>query len=72
MLLIDIALDHEHCEGSKCGGCAYVCPTNVFSIKKDKISINSPQYCKLCYNCLEICPKAVINIKTHNAIPAYY
>lgn len=71
-MMINIELDQGKCEGSKCSGCAYVCPTNVFAIKNDEISINSPQYCKLCYNCLEICPKSVIKIRTHNAAPAYY
>jgi len=58
-----IVLDYKNCEGSKCGACAYVCPTNVFTIEEGTISIKSPDFCKLCGNCLEICPHAALNIK---------
>jgi NAD-dependent dihydropyrimidine dehydrogenase PreA subunit len=40
-----------------------VCPTNVFVIKENRICANSPQYCKLCYKCLEICPTVALNLK---------
>lgn len=63
LILVNIILDHEHCRGSNCGACAYVCPTNVFTIKGNKVCVNSPQYCKLCYKCLEICPTAALKLK---------
>jgi ferredoxin len=63
MIMVDVVLDIGKCRGSKCGVCAYVCPTNVFAIKDDQVIINSPQYCKLCYECLETCPTAALNIK---------
>jgi ferredoxin len=63
MILVEIAMDTGKCRGSECGACAYVCPTNVFAIKDDKVIVNSPNYCKLCYECLELCPTAALNIK---------
>ncbi len=62
-ILVNIKLDKEKCEGSKCGACAFICPTNVFTIKDSVISIKSPDYCKLCVKCLEICPNAAITLK---------
>ena len=58
-----IKLDHKNCEGSNCGACAYACPTNVFSIEEDDISVKSPDFCKLCNVCLEVCPHAAISIE---------
>lgn len=63
LITVNITLNHAECQGSKCGACAYVCPTNVFVIKENKICVNSPQYCKLCYECLEICPTTALNLK---------
>ena len=63
MIMVEIELDKGKCKGSECGVCAYVCPTNVFVIKNKKIIVNSPQYCKLCYECLETCPTAALDIK---------
>lgn len=61
--MANIKIDYKSCEGVKCGVCAYACPTNVFTIKKDEISINTPDSCKLCNRCMEVCPKAAITIK---------
>ena len=36
LIMVNIILDHDKCQGSDCGVCAYVCPTNVFSIKENK------------------------------------
>jgi ferredoxin len=44
LITVNITLNHAECQGSKCGACAYVCPTNVFVIKENKICVNSPQY----------------------------
>jgi NAD-dependent dihydropyrimidine dehydrogenase PreA subunit len=63
MIMVEIALDHRKCKGKECGICAYICPTNVFAIKNNEVLVNSPQYCKLCYECLETCPTAALNIK---------
>lgn len=57
-----ITIDYRICEGAKCRACAYACPTNVFSIDKGVIQIKSPDFCKLCCECLEICPYAAISI----------
>ena len=62
MITVNITLDQDKCQGSDCGVCAFVCPTNVFSIKKNKICVNSPQYCKLCYECLELCPNTALKL----------
>ncbi|WP_286243742.1 4Fe-4S dicluster domain-containing protein [Methanobacterium ferruginis] len=62
--MIILKLDKKDCEGATCGKCAYVCPNNVFTIEKDEIIITSPNYCKFCKECLEVCPTAAINIKT--------
>jgi len=62
-MIADIQLDHRKCKGENCGKCAYVCPTNVFTINEDKISIRSPEYCKMCGECLEICPSSAISLK---------
>lgn len=61
--MANIKIDYKNCEGSKCSLCAYACPTNVFSIEKDGISIKSPDSCKLCDRCMEVCPEAAITIK---------
>lgn len=61
--MASIKLDYQSCEGAKCGECAYVCPTNVFTIERDTIFIKSPDFCKLCCECLEICPYAAITIE---------
>lgn len=61
--MANIRIDYKKCEGVKCSVCAYACPTNVFTIKEDEISINSPDSCKLCNRCMEVCPKAAITIK---------
>ncbi|MGV8143604.1 MAG: ATP-binding protein [Methanothermobacter sp.] len=58
-----IRLDHKNCEGSNCGACAYACPTNVFSFEEDDISVKSPDFCKLCNVCLEVCPQSAITIE---------
>jgi ferredoxin len=63
VIMVNITLDNDQCRGSHCGACAYICPTNVFVIKEKIICPNSPQYCKLCYKCLEICPTAALNLK---------
>jgi len=63
MFTVNLTLDHDECQGSECEACAYVCPTNVFVIKENKICVYSPQYCKLCYECLEICPTTALNLK---------
>lgn len=67
LITVNIILDHDGCQGSECGACAYVCPTNVFVIKENKICVNSPQYCKLCYECLEICSTTDLNLKNWRA-----
>lgn len=64
-------MNSDKCQGSKCGLCAYVCPTNVFVIKENKIFINSPQYCKLCYECLEMCPDNVLDLKLKEIILSF-
>jgi ferredoxin len=69
--MIDIILDKKLCTGSECGKCAYVCPNNVFTIK-DHISITSPGYCKMCEECLKICPEAAIHLKTSEGILCNY
>ncbi|MGO9388489.1 MAG: 4Fe-4S ferredoxin [Methanobacterium sp.] len=61
--MAQILLNYKNCDGSTCGACAYICPTNVFTIEKGIISIKSPDFCKLCCNCLEICPHAALTIK---------
>ena len=33
-----------------------------FRIKENKICVNSPQYCKLCYECLELCPSMALEL----------
>ncbi len=63
LIIVDIKLDHDQCCGTNCGACAYVCPTNVFVIKENRVSVNSPQYCKLCYKCLEMCPTTALDLK---------
>ncbi|WP_100222221.1 DUF362 domain-containing protein [Methanobacterium formicicum] len=65
--MIDIILNQNRCQGSKCGKCAYVCPNNVFTIT-DVVTVTSPVYCKMCQECLEICPEAaiIINIPDHD------
>ena len=65
--MIDIILDQNRCQGSKCAKCAYVCPNNVFTINYDVVTVTSPAYCKMCQECLEICPKAaiILNIPDH-------
>lgn len=67
--MIDIILDQNRCQGSKCGKCAYVCPNNVFTIT-DAVTVTSPVYCKMCQECLEMCPEAaiIINIPDHDKI----
>ncbi|MCC7560602.1 MAG: 4Fe-4S binding protein [Methanobacterium sp.] len=62
--MICIHLNQQNCEGAKCGKCAYICPSNVFKIGNNSVHIISPQYCKLCKECMEICPNAAINIKS--------
>jgi NAD-dependent dihydropyrimidine dehydrogenase PreA subunit len=62
LINVNILLDYKKCEGSKCGACACACPTNVFTLEEGSVSIKSPEYCKLCGNCLEICPYGAINI----------
>lgn len=62
MSLANIKIDYKSCEGVKCGMCAYVCPTNVFSIEEDSISIKSPDSCKLCDRCMEVCPTAALKL----------
>ncbi len=61
--MASIKIDYKSCEGSKCGACAYACPTNVFSIENENISIKSPDSCKLCNRCMEVCPTSAITIK---------
>lgn len=61
--MIVLKLDKTHCDGAKCAKCAYVCPNNVFTIEVDSVIITSPNYCKFCKECLEVCPHAAINIK---------
>lgn len=63
LFMVNIILDYKICEGSKCAECAYVCPTNVFTIEKNNICIKSPEFCKLCGECLKICPYAALNIE---------
>ncbi len=63
LITVNISLDYGKCEGSGCGACACICPTNVFTINKGNVSIKSPEYCKLCGNCLEICPYGAIEIE---------
>jgi NAD-dependent dihydropyrimidine dehydrogenase PreA subunit len=62
VISVNILRDYEKCDGSKCGACACICPTNVFTIEEGNVSIKSPEYCKLCCNCLEICPNGAITI----------
>jgi ferredoxin len=59
----NIKVNYSNCKGSKCGKCAYICPTNVFTLEGNEISVKSPEYCKLCCKCLEICPNGAITIK---------
>ncbi|HTX60934.1 MAG TPA: 4Fe-4S binding protein [Methanobacterium sp.] len=66
--MVRIMIEKKLCEGSNCGACAYACPTNVFCIEEDDVSIKSPDYCKLCNVCLEICPKAAITIEKRRTI----
>ena len=60
--MINIILDEKLCIGSKCSKCAYVCPSNVFTTRDDVVKVTSPLYCKMCKECLEICPKTAIMI----------
>jgi NAD-dependent dihydropyrimidine dehydrogenase PreA subunit len=62
LITVNILMDYKKCEGSKCGACAFICPTNVFTLEDSSVSIKSPEYCKLCGNCLEICPNRAITI----------
>ncbi|MCK9151955.1 4Fe-4S ferredoxin [Methanobacterium alcaliphilum] len=61
-IIVNIQLDEDKCQGSKCGICACICPTNVFTVESDKICIKSPDYCKFCFKCMEICPNAALSI----------
>lgn len=61
--MANVKIDYKKCEGIKCSVCAYACPTNVFSIEEDGISIKSPDSCKLCGRCMEVCLEAAITIK---------
>jgi len=63
LLQAEIKVNYHKCKGSKCGICAYICPTNVFTLEGDRISVKSPEYCKLCCKCLEICPNGAITIE---------
>lgn len=63
LIQANIKIDHSNCTGSECGTCAYVCPTNVFTLEGSKISVKSPEYCKLCGKCLEVCPNGAIVIE---------
>jgi len=60
--MINITLDQKLCIGLKCSKCAYVCPNNVFTPRDDGIKVTSPRYCKMCNECLEICPTTAIMI----------
>lgn len=62
--MMNILLDQNRCSGSECAKCAYVCPNNVFTIKYDIVTVTSPVYCKMCRECLEICPEAAIILNT--------
>jgi len=61
--MLEVTIDYNKCSGSKCGACAFACPTNVFVIKENNICVTSPQYCKMCYNCVEVCPKKSLEVK---------
>lgn len=67
--MIDIILDQNRCQGSKCAKCAYVCPNNVFTVNCDIITVTSPVYCKMCQECLEICPEAAISLNIPDNFP---
>ena len=60
--MINITLDQKICIGSKCSKCAYVCPNNVFTTRDEGVTVTSPLYCKMCNECLEICPTTAIRI----------
>lgn len=64
-----VSINHKNCKGSKCAACAYICPTNVFTIEKNIIYVTSPDSCKLCGDCLEICSNKAINIKRSEIPP---
>lgn len=62
-LSVNIRINQSKCKGAECGICAYICPTNVFSLEGNTLSVKSPEYCKLCCKCIEICPKQAISIE---------
>ncbi len=62
-MIISIKIDPDRCQGSSCGACACICPTNVFTIENELIDIKSPDYCKLCGKCMETCPYAAISVE---------
>ncbi len=61
--MIEVTIDYKKCNGVVCSACAFACPTNVFVIKKNNICVTSPQYCKLCNECVKVCPKNSLRVK---------
>lgn len=75
MAKILIKVNAEKCKG--CGLCVSVCPKDVFSISKDKKSLNKaghyaagaerPDQCIACLGCALICPDGAIGLYEEQA-----
>ncbi|MGL4669916.1 MAG: 4Fe-4S dicluster domain-containing protein [Methanobacteriaceae archaeon] len=58
-----IEIDHDKCEGSECGECVDVCPTEVLVLEGDKVVIKDIEECSLCEVCMDVCPEECIVVK---------
>lgn len=50
-------------ECSKCGECAEVCPTHVYSVEKGKLKIVDLEACILCNACVEACEAGDLKVR---------
>ena len=55
-----ITIDEQKCQ--VCGECVKICPSEIYKIEGDHLSVGNSDECSGCQSCVSVCEKKAITI----------